>query len=131
MPRASPSIPLGGNVRPGSGGRRCWSRRSSAAAASRTAVSGCWQWSLSNSFGKTVAPGPLYPVSVVLTALVEGADPQAHADTIESLMSGAAVASWAVSEPGRGWAPSDPSVTAARTDSGYRIDGTKIASRRR
>ncbi len=75
--------------------------------------------------GKTVAPGPLYPVSVVLTALAECADAQAHAAVIESLISGETVASWAVSEPGRGWAPLDPSVTATQTDSGYRIDGTK------
>lgn len=75
--------------------------------------------------GKTVAPGPLYPVSVVLTALAECADAQSHAAVIESLISGETVASWAVSEPGRGWAPLDPSVTATRTDAGYRIDGTK------
>jgi len=72
-----------------------------------------------------VAPGPLYPVSVVLAALVESADRQAHTAIIESLMSGETVASWAVSEPGRGWAPLDPSVTATRTDTGFRIDGTK------
>ena len=40
-------------------------------------------------------------------------------------MSGETVASWAVSEPGRGWAPLEPSVTATQTDAGYRIDGTK------
>jgi alkylation response protein AidB-like acyl-CoA dehydrogenase len=79
--------------------------------------------------GKTVAPGPLYPVSTVLAGLVGCADRQAHVATIEALMSGETVASWAVSEPGRGWAPLDPSVTATETgsgnDSGYRIDGTK------
>jgi alkylation response protein AidB-like acyl-CoA dehydrogenase len=80
---------------------------------------------VAEQLGKTVAPGPLYPVSVVLTALVESADAQSHADTIESLMSGETVASWAVYEPGQGWAPLDPSVTATQTDSGYRIDGTK------
>ncbi|OJZ73527.1 acyl-CoA dehydrogenase [Mycobacterium paraffinicum] len=80
---------------------------------------------VAEQLGKTVAPGPLYPVSVVLAALVECADRQPHIATIEALMSGEAVASWAVSEPGRGWAPLDPSVTATRTESGYRIDGTK------
>ncbi|MGD1170719.1 acyl-CoA dehydrogenase family protein [Mycobacterium seoulense] len=75
--------------------------------------------------GKTVAPGPLYPVSVVLAALAESADRHEHTATIEALMSGETVASWAVSEPGRGWAPLDPSVTASPTDSGYRIDGIK------
>jgi alkylation response protein AidB-like acyl-CoA dehydrogenase len=75
--------------------------------------------------GKTVAPGPLYPVSVVLAALVDCADRQAHSAIIDSLMSGETVASWAVSEPGRGWTPLNPSVTATQTDSGYRIQGTK------
>ena len=80
---------------------------------------------VAEQLGKTVAPGPLYTVSVVLAALVEDAGGHPHAATIESLMSGATVASWAVSEPGRGWAPLHPSVTATQTDSGYRIDGTK------
>jgi alkylation response protein AidB-like acyl-CoA dehydrogenase len=80
---------------------------------------------VAEQLGKTVAPGPLYPVSIVLAALAGCAEGQAHAATIESLMSGETVASWAVSEPGRGWAPLDPSVTAIQTDSGYRIDGTK------
>jgi alkylation response protein AidB-like acyl-CoA dehydrogenase len=80
---------------------------------------------VAEQLGRTVAPGPLYPVSVVLAGLVDCAERQAHAATIESLMSGEAVASWAVSEPGRGWAPLDPSVTATQTDAGYRIDGIK------
>lgn len=80
---------------------------------------------VAEQLGKTVAPGPLYPVSVVLAALVDCADPQSHAGTIESLISGETAASWAVSEPGRGWAPLDPSVTATRTETGFRIDGTK------
>ncbi len=80
---------------------------------------------VAEQLGKMVAPGPLYPVSVVLAALVDCADPQSHAATIESLVAGETVASWAVSEPGRGWAPLDPSVTATETDTGFRIDGTK------
>jgi alkylation response protein AidB-like acyl-CoA dehydrogenase len=82
---------------------------------------------VAEQLGRTVAPGPLYPVSVVLAGLVDCAERQAHAATIESLMSGETVASWAVSEPGRGWAPHDPSVTATETDAGrsFRIQGTK------
>jgi alkylation response protein AidB-like acyl-CoA dehydrogenase len=80
---------------------------------------------VAEQLGKTVAPGPLYPVSVVLAALAESPDPQSHAETIESLMSGELVASWAVCEPGRGWAPLDPSVTATQTEAGFRIDGAK------
>lgn len=80
---------------------------------------------VAEQLGKTVAPGPLYPVSVVLAALVDCSEPETRADTIESLISGETVASWAVYEPGQGWAPHQPSLTAARTDSGYRIDGVK------
>jgi len=80
---------------------------------------------VAEQLGKTVAPGPLYPVSVVLAALADCADPRSHAVTIESLVSGETVASWAVSEPGRGWEPRDSSVTATQIDTGFRIDGTK------
>ena len=80
---------------------------------------------VAEQLGRTVAPGPLYPVSTVLTGLVDCADRLAHAATIEALMSGETVGSWAVCEPGRGWAPQQPSVTATPTDSGYRIQGTK------
>ncbi|RDH75078.1 acyl-CoA dehydrogenase [Mycolicibacterium moriokaense] len=73
--------------------------------------------------GKTVAPGPLHPVSTVLAGLVEA--PENHEDTIESLISGEVVASWAVYEPGRSWAPLNPGLTATRTESGYRLDGVK------
>ncbi|OBF86277.1 acyl-CoA dehydrogenase [Mycobacterium sp. 852002-51163_SCH5372311] len=80
---------------------------------------------VAEQLGKTVAPGPLYPVSTVLTGLITCGERQAHAAVVESLMSGETVASWAVSEPGRGWAPHDPSVTATQTGDGYRIDGAK------
>jgi alkylation response protein AidB-like acyl-CoA dehydrogenase len=73
--------------------------------------------------GSTVAPGPLHPVSTVLAGLVEA--PENHTETIESLVSGEAVASWAVYEPGKPWSPLAPMVTATRTSSGYRIDGVK------
>jgi len=80
---------------------------------------------VAEQLGKTVAPGPLFPVSVVLAALVESAEPHAHAEIIESLIAGETVASWAVYEPGQGWAPHEPTVTATATDAGYRIDGVK------
>lgn len=73
--------------------------------------------------GRTVAPGPLHPVSAVLAGLVEA--PAGHEDTIEALIAGELVASWAVYEPGRSWAPLAPSVTATPTGSGFRIDGVK------
>ena len=73
--------------------------------------------------GRTVAPGPLHPVSTVLAGLVER--PKTMTDTIEALISGEAVASWAVYEPGKSWDPLDPEVTATPTAAGFRIDGVK------
>jgi alkylation response protein AidB-like acyl-CoA dehydrogenase len=80
---------------------------------------------VAEQLGKTVAPGPLYPVSTVLAALVDSADPQSHAATIDALIAGDTIASWAVYEPGQGWAPHKPSTTATAMKSGYRIDGVK------
>ena len=80
---------------------------------------------VAEQLGKTVAPGPLYPVSTVLAGVVDSADPRSHEKTIESLIAGETVAAWAVYEPRQGWAPHEPSVTATATDSGYRIDGVK------
>jgi alkylation response protein AidB-like acyl-CoA dehydrogenase len=73
--------------------------------------------------GRTVAPGPLHPVSTVLAGLAEA--PENHEETIESLVSGEIVGSWAVYEPGKPWSPFDAAVTATRTETGYRIDGVK------
>jgi alkylation response protein AidB-like acyl-CoA dehydrogenase len=73
--------------------------------------------------GQTVAPGPLHPVSTVLAGLAEA--PENHGATIESLVSGEVVGSWAVYEPGKPWSPLDATVTATRTVSGFRIDGVK------
>jgi alkylation response protein AidB-like acyl-CoA dehydrogenase len=73
--------------------------------------------------GRVVAPGPLHPVSTVLAGLVEA--PENHEGTIESLVGGETVASWAVYEPGASWTPMKPGVTATPTGSGFRLDGVK------
>jgi len=73
--------------------------------------------------GKTVAPGPLHPVSTVLAGLVDAVGE--HETVMEALVSGEAVASWAVYEPGKSWAPDEPTVTATPTATGFRIDGIK------
>lgn len=75
--------------------------------------------------GKTVAPGPLHPVSTVLAGLADAQDGDRHADVIEALIAGEAVASWAVYEPGQQWNRLQPNVTATPTASGFRIDGVK------
>jgi alkylation response protein AidB-like acyl-CoA dehydrogenase len=80
---------------------------------------------IAENLGHTVAPGPLHPVSVVLAGLADADNRDRHAATIESLMSGEAVAAWAVDEPDRPFSPQRPTVTATPTADGYRIDGVK------
>jgi alkylation response protein AidB-like acyl-CoA dehydrogenase len=80
---------------------------------------------IAEQIGRTVAPGPLHPVSTVLAGLVDAEDAERHSSTIESLVSGDLVASWAVYEPTRRWAPTETTVTATPTASGFRIDGVK------
>jgi alkylation response protein AidB-like acyl-CoA dehydrogenase len=81
--------------------------------------------SIAEEIGRTVAPGPLHPVSTVLAGLVEADNRSDHADTIDALVSGQTVASWAVDEPGRGFSPREPLLTATATAGGYRLDGVK------
>jgi alkylation response protein AidB-like acyl-CoA dehydrogenase len=80
---------------------------------------------IAEQIGRTVAPGPLHPVSTVLAGLVDADENQRHATTIESLVAGEVVASWAVYEPGKPWAPLDAALTATPTETGYRLDGVK------
>jgi alkylation response protein AidB-like acyl-CoA dehydrogenase len=80
---------------------------------------------IAEQIGRTVAPGPLHPVSTVLAGLVNADDAESHSDTIELLVAGELVASWAVYEPRRPWAPLETTVTATPTASGFRIDGVK------
>ena len=80
---------------------------------------------IAEQIGKTVAPGPLHPVSTALAGLVDADETDRHAATIEALVSGELVASWAVYEPGKPWSPHRPAVTATPTATSYRIDGVK------
>jgi alkylation response protein AidB-like acyl-CoA dehydrogenase len=80
---------------------------------------------VAEEMGKLVSPGPLVPVNVVAQALSEAANAKDHAEVIEQLMSGAAIASWAVYEPGHGWDLDGIAVTAVRDGDDYLLTGTK------
>jgi alkylation response protein AidB-like acyl-CoA dehydrogenase len=80
---------------------------------------------IAEQIGRTVAPGPLHPVNTVLAGLVDADNAETHSATIEALVAGELIASWAVYEPGGSWSPGDTTVTATPTESGYRIDGVK------
>ena len=81
--------------------------------------------SIAEEIGRTVAPGPLHPVSTVLAGLVAADNHTDHADAIAALVSGRTVAAWAVDEPGRAFAPHEPHLTATPTATGFRLNGVK------
>jgi hypothetical protein len=64
-------------------------------------------------------------VNVVAMALSEASNADDHAEVIEQLMAGTAVASWAVYEPDCGWDPAGIAVTATRDGDDYVLTGTK------
>ena len=80
---------------------------------------------VAEQLGHTVAPGPLHPVSTVLAGLVDADNRAEHAETIEALVSGETVATWAVDEPGRAFDPHQCTLAATATAEGYRLDGVK------
>jgi alkylation response protein AidB-like acyl-CoA dehydrogenase len=80
---------------------------------------------VAEEMGKLVSPGPLVPVNVVALALSEASNAEEHAEVIERLMSGTAIASWAVYEPHRGWDLAGLAVTATRDGDDYLLTGTK------
>jgi alkylation response protein AidB-like acyl-CoA dehydrogenase len=80
---------------------------------------------IAEQIGHTVAPGPLHPVSTVLAGLVDADDHLNHAKTIEALVSGELVATWAVDEPGRPFDPHHSTLAATATSDGFRLDGVK------
>ena len=80
---------------------------------------------IAEQIGHTVAPGPLHPVSTVLAGLVDADNRAEDAETIRALVSGNAVAAWAVDEPGRTFDPHQPTLTATAAPEGYRLDGVK------
>ncbi|OBK90080.1 acyl-CoA dehydrogenase family protein [Mycolicibacter sinensis] len=80
---------------------------------------------IAEAIGRTVAPGPLYPVSTVLAGLVDADNRAEHAATIAALVSGEQVATWAADEPGRAFRPHQPGATATKTGTGYRLNGVK------
>ena len=81
---------------------------------------------VADELGRLVAPGPLLPTNAVIAALVATVDPAVHAQLLESLVSGAAVAAWAVYDPAAtSWDTGSSAVSAVPTAGGYRLNGVK------
>jgi len=75
--------------------------------------------------GQFAAPGPLAVTNAVIAGLLNVEGAKAHAGVIGEIASGAAVATWAVYEPGKGWDPFEPTATATRFEGGFRLNCVK------
>ena len=69
-------------------------------------------------FGRHAAPGPLVPANVVAAALVAGGT-ELHAGVVAELVSGASIATWALSEP-------VPDDHLGRVNLDVRVDGDEV-----
>jgi alkylation response protein AidB-like acyl-CoA dehydrogenase len=80
---------------------------------------------VAEEMGRLVSPGPLVPVNVAAMALSHASNAAGHAEVTGRLMTGDAIASWAVYEPDRGWNPEGIALTAASDGDGYVLSGVK------
>ena len=80
---------------------------------------------VAEQFGRTSAPGPLLPVSVVATALTEASTVATHQPTLNAMIEGTLVAAWAVQEPGANFDDEPSATSATPTSHGYRLSGVK------
>ena len=121
----SASTATGGAAGPSWAGRRCSSPGAGGDSISGEGLRGHWR-SWPRRWAGSSRRGRWSPVNVVAAALVEAADtPTQHAELVEALMAGEAVASWAVHEPGRGWEPAGTALAAAPDGDGYVLTGVK------
>jgi alkylation response protein AidB-like acyl-CoA dehydrogenase len=78
---------------------------------------------IAEQFGRLAAPGPFLVVNVVAAALAEAANAGVHAELIQRLLTGEAIATWACCAPGRGWDPVAGAIDAVADGDGYRLTG--------
>jgi alkylation response protein AidB-like acyl-CoA dehydrogenase len=79
---------------------------------------------IAEQFGRLAAPGPFLVVNVVAAALAEAANAGVHAELIQRLLTGEAIATWACCAPGRGWDPAAGAIDAVADGDGYLLTGT-------
>jgi alkylation response protein AidB-like acyl-CoA dehydrogenase len=79
---------------------------------------------IAEQFGRLAAPGPFLVVNVVAAALAEAANAGVHAELIQRLLTGEAIATWACCAPERGWDPVAGAIDAVADGDGYLLTGT-------
>lgn len=80
---------------------------------------------VAEQIGRFVAPGPFLPVNVVAAALAGAGSADQQAAVLPDLVSGDAVAAWALGEPGDRWEPELLSTTAVVAGDTVTVRGSK------
>jgi alkylation response protein AidB-like acyl-CoA dehydrogenase len=80
---------------------------------------------VAEEFGRQVSPGPLHPTNVVAGAVAASGTPEQRAEVLPGIVSGDLVATWCLTEPGRGWRPADVELAAQPSGDGFALTGTK------
>ncbi len=80
---------------------------------------------ISEELGRMVHPGPFQVTNVVAAAIAEFGSGDQREEYLPSIASGETAATWAYMEPDGEWNPGHQSLSAARVESGYVLNGTK------
>lgn len=81
---------------------------------------------VAEEMGRLVSPGPLLPTSVAVTALSAPGSEAVAGEVLAKIVAGELVATVAFDEPGRPWAPANPTLVAAARPGGFVLNGTKV-----
>lgn len=79
---------------------------------------------VAEEMGRAVAPGPLVPVNVVAETLCRSGSPEQRA-LVPALVSGEAVATWAINEQNGGWNEEGTQLRAVADGDTFVLDGAK------
>jgi alkylation response protein AidB-like acyl-CoA dehydrogenase len=80
---------------------------------------------VAEEIGRLVSPGPFLPVNVVAASLARSGSARQQSEVLPKLLSGEAIATWALCEPGRRWDAASVSTTAVVDGESIVLRGTK------
>ena len=80
---------------------------------------------VAEEMGRLVSPGPLLPANLVAAAVAAGGSPEQRAAVLPGLLSGEAVGTWCLEEPGGRFSTESVGLLATPAEGGYVLQGEK------
>ena len=80
---------------------------------------------VAEEMGRLLTPGPLLPTNVVAAAIAERGTPEQQQALLPGIVSGEALATWALDEPGARWQADELELEARPKDGGFVLGGIK------